>query len=297
MAMGIGLESLQCWFQAVITHPSGVEGGLAAAGRRNLLPEGCAIEDVIVETSRQSPAQRLEVYADAYYARLVQCLGEFFPVFKHMVGDEVFADFAFGYLQTHPSRSYTLNRLGESFPQYLDESRPADAEAATGWADMLVDLAEFELTILDVFDGPGSESLAMLDADALAAIPADRWPDVRLALAPGFKLRHFRHRLNDYYTQVRRAESGTDVPYPEEGDQFVAFHRRNYVVRRYELSRAQWSVLVALSSGRSLDESLRRALVDSTVVEEDLAASLTGWFRLWTSEGFFQGIDDHSESS
>jgi hypothetical protein len=190
-----------------------------------------------------------------------------------------------------------LNRLGESFPQYLDESRPADAEAATGWADMLVDLAEFELTILDVFDGPGSESLAMLDADALAAIPADRWPDVRLALAPGFKLRHFRHRLNDYYTQVRRAESGTDVPYPEEGDQFVAFHRRNYVVRRYELSRAQWSVLVALSSGRSLDESLRRALVDSTVVEEDLAASLTGWFRLWTSEGFFQGIDDHSESS
>jgi hypothetical protein len=156
---------------------------------------------------------------------------------------------------------------------------------------MLVDLAEFESTILEVFDGPGGEGQPALDADALGAIPAQSWPDVRLTLAPGFKLRHFRHRLNDYYTQVRRAGPDVEVPLPEPGDQFVALHRRDYVVRRYELSRTQWLVLVALGSGRSLDESLRRALADSATVEEDLAASVTRWFELWTSQGFFGAID------
>ena len=50
-------------------------------------------------------------------------LREEFTATRYAVGDELFDALAFGYLQHYPSRSYTLNTLGEQFPKFLAESR------------------------------------------------------------------------------------------------------------------------------------------------------------------------------
>ena len=48
---------------------------------------------------------RLEIYVDAYYERLMECLREEFAATRHAVGDELFDALAFGYLQHYPSRA------------------------------------------------------------------------------------------------------------------------------------------------------------------------------------------------
>lgn len=92
------------------------------------------VEGVLARSNVLGPLDRLAVYGHAYFARLLDCLREEYPVLKHALGDEAFDAFATGYLQEHPSRSYTLFELGAKFPDFLRDTRPA-AETADGHPD------------------------------------------------------------------------------------------------------------------------------------------------------------------
>ncbi len=169
------LDVVQSWFQAVVTHPGGVEQGVASPAARQLvrLDRG-QLEAMVRRSSRLTAEERLSIYANAYYARLLECLGDCLPVLKRVVGAPVFDAFAFDYLQRYPSRSYTLDRLAENFPRFLRETRPDAGDAAEsaepGWPDFLIDLATFEWSIAKVFDGPGAEGQPLLTAADLAAL-------------------------------------------------------------------------------------------------------------------------------
>ncbi|MFN0022018.1 MAG: DNA-binding domain-containing protein, partial [Pirellulaceae bacterium] len=137
------LEQLQRWLQTVIMHPVGVEGEV--------------IEQIILPSSKQTSAERLEVYAAAYYLRLVDCLQEFFPCLRFAMGDDVFDDFALAYLQQYPSQSYTLHHLADQFANYLNDTKPNGSDQPCRWEDFFVDLARLEHAIEVVFDADGPE--------------------------------------------------------------------------------------------------------------------------------------------
>src|SRR5260370_120642 len=119
------LGQIQRWMQAAIMHPVGVAEGIASAEARGYIDVGPDEAETVVTRSRAlSALERLTIYGYAYYARLLECLREEYPVLKHALGEEVFDAFAVGYLQQYPSRSYTLFQLGAHFPRYLAETRP-----------------------------------------------------------------------------------------------------------------------------------------------------------------------------
>src|SRR5579864_7471641 len=124
------VNRLQRWFQAVITHADGVDSGAGSQEAQRLIRLGPGqLERVITRSRALTAAERLAIYANAYLTRLLECLGEVFPMLKRTLGDEAFDDFAFGYLQDYPSRSYTLNELGRHFPRFLEETRPGPTQA------------------------------------------------------------------------------------------------------------------------------------------------------------------------
>ena len=113
------LATLQRWMQAVIMHPGGAERGLVSAEAEREIPRvGDSLESLIKPSSAMTSLERMEIYAGAYYARLLECLRAEFPITAKAVGEEVFGDFAVGYLQRYPSTSYTLCRLGANFPRF-----------------------------------------------------------------------------------------------------------------------------------------------------------------------------------
>ncbi|MDX1565824.1 MAG: DNA-binding domain-containing protein, partial [Phycisphaeraceae bacterium] len=177
------LNTVQRWFQSVITHPEGVAGGVRDPEARDAIEAASEdLEQVITRSGKLDAAGRLAVYANAYYARLLECLAESFPVLSRALGEEAFEGFAFGYLQEHPSRSYTLDHLADRFADYLDRNRPGpDADPAMAeWAAFLVDLARLEWAIEKVFDGPGVESQRLLAPEDLAAVRPEQWAEARL---------------------------------------------------------------------------------------------------------------------
>jgi len=283
-----GLDVVQQWFQAVVTHPGGVAGGIAGEDAQRLIRlDRSELEQVVRRSGNLTAEERLSIYANAYWARLLECLGDAFPVLRTALGEDVFDSFAFEYLQRYPSRSYTLDRLGERFPQFLDETRPPDAE----WPDFLVDLARLEWNLAKVFDGPGVEGQKLLSQGDLQGLPPESFAGARLIPVVCLRLLAFRYPVNAYYTAVRHAEEGEEVPIPEPAEELVALLRRDFVVRRYSLSRPQHALLEAVLAGAPMSRAIAAAGEASHVDDDTLAAELQAWFRLWTAEGFFQTLE------
>lgn len=284
------LDVVQRWFQAVVTHPEGVKGGAASPEAQALIRLNRGELEAVVRRSRNlTAAERLSIYANAYYARLLECLGACFPVLKRALGDEVFDSFGFEYLQRYPSRSYTLDRLGENFARFLDETRPdRETGGSPDWPDFLIDLAMLEWTIAKVFDGPGVEGQPLLTLEALQAFLPERFAEARLMPVVCLRLLASRYPVNAYFTAARQAREGEEVPTPEPAAEQVAILRRDYVVRRYPLTAPQHALLQAIQAGSTVGEAIAAAAAASDLDDDALATALRSWFRFWSAEGFFQ---------
>jgi len=285
------LSVVQRWFQTVVTHPDGVDRATRSAEAQELLPRSRAeLEAMVTRSARVSARDRIAIYANAYYARLLECLGESYPVLKRALGEEVFNGFAFGYLQAYPSRSYTLGRLGEHFAQYLHESRPDGGDEQVdgpSWPDFLIDLARLEWTIAQVFDGPGTERQAVLDVSTLQAIPAQRWAEVLLRPSLALHLLATHFPVNDYYTTARKAPEDAERVVPRSKDSYIAVSRREFIVRRSNLTRPQYVLLTGIIDGLPLGDAIERVAEATGGSDDELGAQIQGWFRDWTAWQYF----------
>jgi hypothetical protein len=284
------LSAVQRWMQAVIMHPEGVDAGLASdSARASLNVDPADVEQMIARSEAQTSVERLSIYANAYYARLLECLGEEFPVLKRTLGEEVFDGFAFDYLQKYPSQSYTLCKLAENFARYLAETRPREAngDLPADWPEFLIDLATLEWTFSQVFDGPGVEGQTLLTSEQLQAIDAERWPAARLEVVPCLKLLALRFPVNAYYTAMRR-DQNPELPGPALS--WVAVTRREFVVRRHDLGQRQYELLSALAAGESVGAAIERAAATPGGDIEHFVVELGDWFRDWAASDFFQRV-------
>ncbi|MEX1028085.1 MAG: DNA-binding domain-containing protein [Candidatus Paceibacterota bacterium] len=299
------LDVVQRWMQAVITHPLGIASGVESPeARAELDVDTTHLESIVARSKALTSVERLAIYGNAYYARLLECMRDLFPALVDALGEDLFDSFAFSYLQQYPSRSYTLEHLADRFVQFLEETRPELSEStgneaddsgepaadegaiAATWPDFIIDLARLEWTIDQVFDGPGVEREAPLTAERLMSIPADQWADARLAPVVCLRLLAFKYPVNDYYTAFR---AGDDAPIPDPQESFAAITRRDYIVRRFELSKPQYELLSALVEGRTVGEAIADVATFCADVDT-LAGSLQDWFRIWSVNGFFQQI-------
>ena len=284
------LRRIQRWMQAAIMHPHGVTAGMnSPAARQEIDAPADEAERVLTRSKALTAMERLSIYGNAYYSRLVECMREEFPAVTHALGEETFDAFAVAYLQNYPSRSYTLTQLGKNFPNFLVETRPEreEGEAEASWPEFLADLARFEWTFSEVFDGPGVEGKEVLDAATVQAIPADCWLWARLVCVDCLRVLALRYPVHSYFTAVRRQE---EAAAPEPADTFLAVARRHFVVHHYELSRPAYALLSALLAGRPIAEAVQLAVEAGGREADHMAADLRQWFHDWAAEGFFQAL-------
>ena len=284
------LDELQRWMQSVITHPGGVVAGIASDAAQSIIPvanESAGGVETVVGCSRDwGSVERLSVYGNAYFARLLECLGDEFSAVRHAVGDETFKLFGLDYLQRCPSASYTLGELGRRFPEHLRATRPADVPVP-GWPDFLIDLATVERTYSEVFDGPGPETLELLRPEALLSVPPDRRADVVLLPVPSLRLLELNYPAHEFISALRQERPAV---VPDAMPTFLVVTRRDYVVRRLSVSRNEFMVLKAIIAGESLADAIGTAVGE---LEDDFAtfaAALPKWFESWAAAGWFVGL-------
>ena len=217
-----------------------------------------------------APLERLAVYQGMYPLRMQDALAADYPGLAAFLGDHLFEHFVADYVAVHPSRSYTLNRLGDHVPEFARTwHHPRRA--------FLADLARLELAITETFDAeedaPRQSPPAHVDAD---------WESRRFGIAPTLRLLSFRHAAGTALDALKAGRRASTRPKAS----WAAVHRRSFVVYRLDLARGEFHLLTALAAGAPLGKALRLA---ARKAGKPLSpAAVRKAFRIWTSEGILR---------
>jgi hypothetical protein len=264
------LRTLERWMQAVIVHPGTIEEALRSRAATRQIPLREA-ERAILPSKTMEPLERLAVYQGMYPARMHDALAADYPGLKAFLGDHLFEHFVADYVAAHPSRSYTLNRLGDRVPEFV---RTWHHERRA----FLADLARLELAVTETFDADEDDAPAPLPT---GNVDAD-WESRRFGTAPTLRLLSFRHAAGAAFDALKAGRRASTRP----GASWAAVHRRSYVVYRLDLSRGEFHLLSALADHEPLGKALRLA---ARKAGKPLSpAAVRKSFRLWTSEGILR---------
>jgi hypothetical protein len=276
VALELPLDRVQRWMQEVVVHPGTVDEAIASAGA-DLPPERLA--DVVLPSRTLAPNERLGIYHGMYLLRMEEALETDYPALGHFLRPDGFRRLVRDYVGSFPSRSYTLNRLGDHLPEFV---LAAPGLRHRGFCH---DLARLELAMTEVFDEAETPALS---AGAVAAVPAAAWAAARLRPIAAFRLLALRYPANAYVQSLRGRGHRHARPLRKDG--WLAVYRRNYGVHRLELSRPAYDLLSDLAAGRLLGEAVTAAARrrGSGAARE---AQLYRWFRQWMSKGLFMGLE------
>jgi hypothetical protein len=276
-ATTLPLDRLQRWMQAVVVHPGDVSEALAAPGAEQELPAG-QVGDVILPTASLTPTDRVGIYHSMYLLRMQDALANDYEALKHFLGDHGFFELVRDYVQVHPSRSYSLNRLGDRLPDFVAGA------AGLKRRGFCHDLARLECAMAQIFD---AEEVPPLSAEQIAAVPVEAWERARLRTIPAFRLLAFRYPVNAYLQTVR--EDNHDHPKARLKSEWVAVYRRDFAVWRLSLSCDAYALLTDLAGGMTLGTAIESALKRA---KRPLPAdALSRWFQDWVSGGVFASVE------
>jgi hypothetical protein len=286
------LRDVQKWMQEVITHPDGISKGVSSSeATKSIGITVDQLEQVILPSRDMSSLDRLQIYGRAYYGRLIECLRTQFPAVRAAIGDEAFDGLGFGYLIQHPSKSYTLGSLGNSFDAFLATTRPARVnsteEHQPDFADFLIELAHLERIYGDVFHGDGPERSRSLQPSDFEGMSAEDFSDCRLIPYPCMRLLEFQFPVHEYASAIRQ---GTEPTAPIARPVSLVVTRRDYVVRRFEITRPQLVLLSSLQQNATVGESLKTLCEHPEIEMRSLTSELREWFREWSAALLFSHV-------
>ncbi|MFN3920079.1 MAG: DUF2063 domain-containing protein [Methylohalobius sp.] len=224
-------------------------------------------------------AKGLAVYRNAYRLRLIEALAADYPKLKLWLGEEAFVRLALAYFAAFPSRERSLRWVGKHLPEFLARFDPYRAQPE------LSEMALFEWTLNLAFDSADAEPLT---SQALAQIPAVRWPGLRFKLHPSAYLLTLAHPVPQVWRALEEARALPDGSQLREPVSWLIWRKKLRFFFR-SLAAPERFALEAISAGKALAEVCEGLLQGEPIV--DVARYAAELLKRWLKEGLFVAID------
>lgn len=236
----------------------------------------------VTGNSRLSAAQQVDIYREQFFLRHESTLREDYPGIQGILGKEATQVFFRRYLEAYPPTTPSLRDVGAKVPTFAATYDAFPPERR----DLAIEMARYELELVDVFDGP---DLPPLDPARLAAMSENDWNTARIVLHPlvvRLSLSYPVHRLR---VLIKNGEAVTlpDAPAPVD----IILFRQDFIPRYEELSAEAYALIGALGEGLPLVPALER--VAGALPEERQAyvvSKIGAWFQTWTAWGLIVDI-------
>jgi hypothetical protein len=269
----MNLRELQALLYQRITGPDGTNESIGE--ERGLAPG--VLEALVLGDERLSAFKRVDIYANAYFYRLLECLGEDFPATLAVLGADNFPALVKEYLLEHPPTEPSILYAGLYLADFLN-----DHPFTERWP-FIADLARLERAVLEVFHAADTPALAL---ETLHAVPSEDWPALKLRTHPAVEIVHSEWRIADVLQTVEQGLEWTD---PEHEEASVLVWRQNALVRYRSLEPVERDALVLISKGASL-ASVCEAVAASA--EESNHVGLIGQLiARWLADGIIKAAD------
>jgi len=270
--MSSELAELQSLLYRLISAP----GGLEEAARHERARPDRGPEVVIVGNKRLSAAERLGIYANAYFYRLRDIFKEDFPCTSAVLGDVNFHNLITGYLIEYPPSEPSVFYAGRHLPHYLQTISDLAGMSLSQWP-FLADLARLERACVEVFHGPDAQAL---EHASLRGLAPESWPSTRMRLHPAAQILDVEWPVEALLTAIKE---GWQWEPPSRASDTILVWRQKWQVchRALELGeRAALKTAAASSDFASICAALTTELESSAVVSDVPAIinrMLTGW--------------------
>jgi len=250
-------------------------------------------ERIIKPNDRLTAFERLEIYNQQYWWRLLGCFNDDFRGVRAVVGERRFGKLAVAYLEAHGSTSWSLRDLGQHLPGFL-ESHPEFTAPHTALA---LEMARVEWGKIVAFDTGG---LPVIDPQKIARRDPAK---LRLKLQPYVTLLKLRHPIDQLLKKLREAGLETGAASnavaatrsrglralrakPEALPIFLAVHRVDFSVYFKRLEPEAFKLLSALRDGATLADACERGFTRSKLRGDAAAVKIGEWFNVWTRLGW-----------
>jgi hypothetical protein len=283
------------------TSPSLSEIQRAIAGTlfRPLTPDegmqraGAAVAERFVKPNdRLTAFERLQIYNQQYWWRILGAFGEDFHGVRAVLGERRFDRLAEAYIAECGSQSWNLRNIGAHLVPFL-ERHP---ELTKPRSELALDVARVEWARALAFDDPEKP---VLTAKQIARTPPDR---LRLGLQPYLNLLELHHPVDELMRSLKHTEIAavsnavaaaqarrrkTVTVRRSRQPIHLAVHRVNYAVYYKRLDPEAYRLLLALRGGATLEEACATAFAGSKELPEQSAARIQEWFARWMEFGWF----------
>ncbi len=265
------LEHLQKLLYRLIASPGAVAKGPGSA------PGAAAVEfdGVIRGDVRISAFERLEIYANAYFYRLLDCLKEDFPATFAVLGSENFELLVADYLVEFPPTEPSIFYAGRFLAQFLGRHHFAQR-----WP-FAADLARLERTTIEVFHGPDATPL---DENVMRSLPPEGWPCFELSLHPAVRILALGWNVSEVLRAVNE-ERAWHEPRGEESS--VLVFRQNSQVYFRALEPAERRALDPRAMPATF-ETICEVIANGTD-EADPASEINRLLQRWLADGVLVG--------
>ena len=220
-----------------------------------------------IRDSRRMPGwERLDIYANMYFFRILDSLKEDFPGVLKTIGDDRFHHLTTDYLARHFPSHWSLRDVGRFLPSFLKNYSPTKK-----WPS-LSDLARFEWALIEAFDAADAPTLTEED---IKTVRPDRWPGLRFCFVPSCFLMNFSWPVDRI---LEKAMKGKRLPVRREKTPLVIW-RKNLRVCYRSLPFQEARLLSGIERGESFG-ALCAGL--------PTAPRMASYLRDWLQAGFFR---------
>jgi len=288
----VNLEQIQRAFFEVTRQPL-----TASEGMRPRLPDGRStrkIADALIKPNdRLTSAERLCIYNQQYWFRLLSCLADDFPGLRAIIGQRKYDKLSVAYLNDCPSESFTLRNLGRRLEPWLRQH----PEFAASTERIALDMVRLEWAEIEAFDSAELPIFAPKDFRAISG-------DTVFHLQPHLQLLDLDYPVDNLLLKIRRDVPETDIvsnavlefprapklrrlTLPKPRKVYLVVYRLHLSVYFKRLRRNAFALVRALSRGRSLADAIEVSLAESRRRANDFKTEVRQWFQNWAALGWF----------
>jgi hypothetical protein len=264
---------------------------------RPRLPDGRSVREIanalIKPNDRMTSFERLQVYSQQYWFRILASLSEDFPGLRSLIGKRKFERLSVAYLNECPSQSFTLRNLGSRLEAWLQKH----PEYVAGVERVAIDMVRLEWADIEAFDGLELPRITADDSGKLSG-------DTVFRLQPHLHLLDVAYPVDQMLLRIRGLNSKSDTvsnavlkfprpssirrsSLPRPKKLHLAVYRLERTVYFKRLTRDGFALLQAMGEGKPLEKALEASLLHSRRSVDRVSAQLKKWFQDWSYLGWF----------
>ncbi len=269
------LRQTQEWFGGVISKR------IDAKSRINpIAPSGRAIKDeapiFIAPSPTLAPEQRIELYNQQYWWRLLNTLQDSFPLTLRLFGYDSFNEnIGKPYLEIYPPTSWSLNPLGDRLAEWVEKYYNEKDKA------LVLNCVKLDYLYLESFVAGEYPSISDEGEEALRVKP--------LILQPHVKLFAFPYDLFSFRREMLRnsVEYWIDNPFPTLSKKkkfyFVLSRSRSNDLGWTEITLPEFLLLEQMQHPQTVMQLCEWLEKQKREIIKLASTNLQSWFRSWTA--------------